>query len=168
MGVTSSCFISAKLFAITCEWQWHSLCRWVRVSGVNSSVPGAVSLKRVLALAVAATTIQATAMGKEPQSDGGYDLAFADTELGASAKVDDATDSTKAVDFVLAEVRKRLDPNPETEILELKIDPDYRGAKETYLVNAVLDAHGRKLTLGIMVSLKQMPRGLQVTMGYVD
>jgi hypothetical protein len=168
MGAISSYFISAKLFAINCERLWYFQWRWVRFFWANFSVPRHVSLTRGLALIFAAVSMQVAAMGKEPQSDGGYDLAFADTELGAVAKVEDTTDSTKVVDFVLAEVRRRLDPNPDTEIVELKIDPDYRGAKETYLVNAVLDAHGRKLTVGVMVSLKQTSGGLQVTMGYVD
>jgi hypothetical protein len=74
----------------------------------------------------------------------------------------------KQIDFVLAEVRKQLEPNPETEIVDLTIDPDYKGAADTYLVNVVLDAHGRKLTLGVMVTVQQNAKGPQALLGFID
>ena len=74
----------------------------------------------------------------------------------------------KETDFVIAEVRKLLESNPETEVVELAIDPDYKGAAGTYLVNVVLDAHGRKLTLGVIVSVPHRVENLQTTMAFID
>ena len=74
----------------------------------------------------------------------------------------------KEVDFVLAEVRKLLEPNPETEVAELSIDPDYVGAGETYLVNVVLDTHEQKLLLGVLVTLHPVADGWETTIGFVD
>lgn len=84
------------------------------------------------------------------------------------AKQDEKASPARIVDFVLAEVRKQLDPNPETEIVELKIDPDFQGAEDTYLVNAVLDARGRKLSVGVMVSVAKTPEGMKASFAYVD
>jgi hypothetical protein len=93
---------------------------------------------------------------------------LAECESQVVAKRDEKTAPAKIVDFVLAEVRKHLDPNPETEIVELKIDPDYRGVEGVYLVNVVLDAHGLKLMVGVMVSVAQTPHGMKATLGYID
>jgi hypothetical protein len=122
-----------------------------------------------LAVAVAALTslsARLSAIEKDEIAVHQRDLAGDEPEMVAKAEEKPA--AAKIIDFVLAEVRKRLDPNPETEIVELKIDPDFHGADGTYLVNAVLDARGRKLTVGVMVSVEHTPEGMKTTMGYVD
>ena len=87
---------------------------------------------------------------------------------GASTMAAPAVDKQKEIDFVLAEVRKQLEPNPETEVVQLSIDPDYRVTASTYLVNTVLDAHGREITLGVMVSVRHKAEGMQATFSYID
>lgn len=164
MGATLSYITSTTLFAAGCERQrfpvWYRMTGW----GMDFAVLGRVWLKRVTSLTIAAAAIRASAMGKETVPGPGY---AAETERGAIAKADANSDSSKISEFVLAEVRRRLDPNPETEIVELKIDPDYRGGKDTYLVNAVLDAHGRTLLVGVLVTVRQTNEGLQAAVGYI-
>jgi hypothetical protein len=75
---------------------------------------------------------------------------------------------TKKVDFVLAEVRKVLEPNPESQVIELSIDPDYVGAEDSYLVNVVIEAHEQKLLLGVLVTLRSGENGWETTFGFVD
>jgi len=119
--------------------------------------------KRAILPVFAGMAMQAMAMEKETLPE-----VLTEVESKVATETEVKTESGKVAEFVLAEVRKRLDPNPETEIVELTIDPDYHGAKETYLVNAVLDAHGRKLSVGVMVSVKYTSDGPQATLGYVD
>ena len=99
-----------------------------------------------------------------PEQETGSDKVQAVTTSPANSKPIDQ----KETDFVIAEVRKQLEPNPETEVTELKIDPDYKGPDGSYLVNVVLDAHGRKLMLGVVVSVQHNPEGLHTKMDYID
>ena len=75
---------------------------------------------------------------------------------------------TNKTDFVLTEVRKTLEPNPETEVVELAIDPDYSSDENRFLVNVVIDVHGNKLMIGVMVALHPVANGWEASMGYVD
>jgi hypothetical protein len=98
----------------------------------------------------------------EQESDAGG------VQVGTTALVNSNPIDQKETDFVLAEVRKQLEPNPETAVVELKLDPDYKGADGSYLVNVVLDTHGRKIMLGVVVSVQHNSEGRQATMGYID
>jgi len=112
----------------------------------------------------AASALSAASLGNETTPNQQNDV-IADTSTQSKAA---QTTELKDVDFVLAEVRKQLEPNPATEIVDLSIDPDYRGASDTFLVNAVLDDHGRKLTLGVMVTVHRNAEGQQASLGYID
>lgn len=165
MGATS--YITAKrLFAGNCEWLSRAISCCAGGSGSHFSTPSGAWIKRAILPMFAGVAIQSFAMEKETLPE--LEAVQMDAGSEVAARTEVKTDATRVVDFVLAEVRKRLDPNPETEIVELTIDPNYRGAKETYLVNAVLDAHGRKLSVGVMVKVKYTADGLQATLGYVD
>ena len=74
----------------------------------------------------------------------------------------------KKVDFVLAEVRKLLETNPESQVAELSVDPGYAGAEDSYLVNVVMEAHEQKLLLGVLVTLRSGENGWETTFGFVD
>jgi len=74
----------------------------------------------------------------------------------------------KKVDFVLAEVRKLLETNPESQVAELSIDRGYAGAEDSYLVNVVMEAHEQKLLLGVLVTLRSGENGWETTFGFVD
>lgn len=93
---------------------------------------------------------------------------FGEVEPEVVVQAEETAAPSKIIDFVLAEVRRRLDPNPDTEIVELKVDPDFRGSEDTYLVNAVLDAHGRKLTVGVVVTVSKTPEGMKASVSYMD
>jgi hypothetical protein len=74
----------------------------------------------------------------------------------------------KERDFAMAEVHRLLDPNPQTEVVDLTIDPDYKGAAGEYLVNVVLDAHGLKLSVGVIVSVQHSAESYQATLNFID
>jgi hypothetical protein len=76
--------------------------------------------------------------------------------------------SQKEIEFVLAEVRKTLDSNPYTEVVELLVDPDYHGVDGAYLVNVILNAQGRKILVGVIVTLRPVANQWETTMEFVD
>jgi hypothetical protein len=122
---------------------------------------------RVFPAMIAATLVQATSLlANEPTPPASGPLG--DKMVDFASQNDKTIALAKEAEFVLSEVRKLLDPNPETEIVDLKIDPEYRGSQNIDLVNAVLDAKGRKLTVGVIVAVTRTPSGLKATIGYID
>ncbi|MFT3869866.1 MAG: hypothetical protein QM715_15560 [Nibricoccus sp.] len=161
MGVTLSYITSIKPFARDRKSPGGAV--WWRVAGWGAAWHVWARRGAAVTISVAAMTV----LAEEDELKMDRDYAN-EPELGTLAKVEPNDGSSKMMDFVLAEVRKRLEPNPETEIVELKIDPDYHGAKDTYLVNAVLDAHGRTLTVGVLVTVRQTNDRLQADVGYIQ
>ena len=74
----------------------------------------------------------------------------------------------KKIDFVLAEVRKHLETNRQSQVTGLSVDPDYRSGDDTYLVSVLLEAHELKCTLGVLVTLHPVVNGWKATMGFID
>ncbi|MFT3782653.1 MAG: hypothetical protein QM790_11615 [Nibricoccus sp.] len=74
----------------------------------------------------------------------------------------------KEVEFVLAEVRKQLEPNPATAVVEIAIDPEYRQGEHDYLVSAVLDSGGRKIYIGVMVRVEGKDEHMKASLAYLD
>jgi len=124
--------------------------------------------KRVVlpAMLVAACTLLAGATELESVANPGS--GFGGVYPLVMVQADFKTTCQKERDFAMAEVRKVLEPNPETEVVDLSIDPDYKGADGVYLVNVVLDAHGLKLWLGVLVSVKHPAENYQATMSFID
>lgn len=71
-------------------------------------------------------------------------------------------------EFALAEARKAIVVEPSNKVLTLTVDPDYFGAGKTILVNAVLDADGRRESLGVLVTVDKTALGLRARLAYID
>lgn len=166
MGAYLSFNNSEKLFVIKHEKHGPALLGEGGRTGHSLVVAGFSWLKLMVFPTFAALAMQVSAM--EDAAVAGGKNGFLGDESVIIAKKVGGDEERKIVDFVLCEVRRELDPNPETEIVELMIDPDYRGANETYLVNVVLDAHGRRLSVGVVVAVKRTSNGLQAKLEYLD
>lgn len=56
--------------------------------------------------------------------------------------------------LVLSAIRKRLETNPDVQVVEMKVDPAYAGPTNTYLVNVVMaEKDGRVVSLGVIATL---------------
>jgi hypothetical protein len=73
--------------------------------------------------------------------------------------------------FVLSAVRQNLEglePHPVTKIIEMSIDPEYSGEKDSYLVNVVLKTQEQKFQVGVMVTAHKKANGWDVSLAYLD
>lgn len=134
----------------------------IREGGGRGLLPRAV----LLTLLVAASTLLAGVTERES----GLNSKNYTGEVHPLATVQTKSKTTcqKERDFALAEVRKVLEPNPQTEVIDLTIDPDYKGAEGEYLVNVVLDEHGFRLSLGVLVSVRHKAESFQAMIDFLD
>jgi hypothetical protein len=89
-------------------------------------------------------------------------------EAAANAPAATSRDRAERTGFVLAEVRRAIESNPANKVLSLSIDPDYRGGKDTFLVNVILTTQERETTLGVIVTCRPASQGWKSELAFVE